>query len=177
MMPSRHRADPLRGLIVASICLLSLSAPLLFARSFDDEPSLREQIRFAAEMAQKGNWREAILRWERVLAEDPHNPRLHNNLAVAYETLGEYDKAEEEYQRALKYDPHRKEIRENYALSQNFYNLYRKNGETPAPDAADGEPPGPDEAAADPDSSSEQGPEDEGTSEQKDDGGEDPRDG
>src|SRR5437867_4900787 len=95
------------------------------------EGELREQIRFGAEMAQKGNWREAMFRWQRALQQQPTNSRLHNNLAVAYETLGDYAHAEEEYKLALKRDPDLKEVRENYALFHNFYDRYRGNQNRP----------------------------------------------
>ena len=89
--------------------------------------SVKGQIRFGAEMAQKGNWREAIFRWKKALEIDPQNPRLHNNLAVAYETQGDFKSAEGEYKAALELNPHLKEARENYALFQNFYERYKKS--------------------------------------------------
>jgi len=88
------------------------------------EADVSAQIRFGAEMAQKGNWREAIFRWKKALQSNPENARLHNNLAVAYETLGEYGLAEEAYKLALKHGPGVKEIRQNYALFRNFYDRY-----------------------------------------------------
>src|SRR5437867_10386044 len=92
-------------LLLAAFCAPPHSA---FARE-----ETKQQIRFGAEMAQKGNWREAIFRWKRALEHDASNPRLHNNLAVAYETLGEYLQAEEEYKAALRLDPHVREIRQS----------------------------------------------------------------
>ncbi len=58
-------------------------------------------MRFAAAMAEKGNWREARYRWEMVAREQPDNGRVLNNLAVAAEVLGRFDEAEELYDRAL----------------------------------------------------------------------------
>ena len=82
-------------------------------------------------MAKQANWREAIFRWQRVLALAPDNPRIHNNLAVAYESLGEYDKAEAEYRAALA-SPHAPdEIKENHELFLKFYNRYKEGGGPP----------------------------------------------
>lgn len=71
-------------------------------------------MRFGAEAAERGLWREAMFRWERVLKTDPDNPRLHNNLAVAYESLGHFDQARQEYEAARRLDPDSREIRNNF---------------------------------------------------------------
>ena len=74
----------------------------------------KDEMRFGSEAAERGLWREAMFRWERVLKSDPSNPRLHNNLAVAYESLGQYDRARTEYEEARRLDPDSKEIRTNF---------------------------------------------------------------
>jgi len=74
----------------------------------------KAEMRFGSEAAERGLWREAMFRWERVLKSDPSNPRLHNNLAVAYESLGQYDRARTEYEEARRLDPDSKEIRGNF---------------------------------------------------------------
>lgn len=71
-------------------------------------------MRFGAEAAERGLWREAAFRWERVLKNDPGNARLRNNLAVAYESLGQFELARKEYEEARRLDPERKEIRINF---------------------------------------------------------------
>jgi len=65
------------------------------------EADLAEILRFAAEVAQKGDWREARYRWEQAAKIDPDNPRILNNLAVASEVLGEDDRAERFFARAV----------------------------------------------------------------------------
>ena len=102
---------------------------------------LPRQIRFGAEMARQGNWREAIFRWERALALDPKNPRLHNNLAVAWEFLGQYGKADAAYRAALEIPSVPREVRENYELFQKFYERHRE-GTAPAAQPAAEPPPG-----------------------------------
>ncbi|MES1211466.1 MAG: tetratricopeptide repeat protein, partial [Acidobacteriota bacterium] len=51
------------------------------------------QISFGVDMARRGLWSEALFRFHQAETLDPRNPRVLNNLAVAYEATGEYDKA------------------------------------------------------------------------------------
>jgi hypothetical protein len=80
---------------MAAILVLSPSA--LSAGS----AKTKNPARFAADMAERGNWREAKYRWEIALLEQPDNPRIMNNLAVAAEVLGEMEQAKTYYQRAV----------------------------------------------------------------------------
>lgn len=114
MSPRRARA-----VLFSSLLLLSLGQPPEAKAGAKDD--ITRQIRFGAEMARQGNWREAIFRWQRALAVAPDNPRLHNNMAVAYESLGEYDKAEAEYQAALASTNPPDEVRENHEAFLKFY--------------------------------------------------------
>ncbi|MFQ5720747.1 MAG: tetratricopeptide repeat protein, partial [Acidobacteriota bacterium] len=57
-------------------------------------------LAFAVSLARKGLWREATFRFRELVRKDPNNPRLWNNLAVAYEASGQYEKAREAYERA-----------------------------------------------------------------------------
>jgi hypothetical protein len=65
------------------------------------ETDLKDAMRFAADMAQHGNWREAKFRWEQAAALQPDDPSLLNNLAVAHEALGEPERARPLYEQAL----------------------------------------------------------------------------
>jgi len=65
------------------------------------EVKTKNPARFAAEMAERGNWREAKYRWEIALREQPDNPRVLNNLAVAAEVLGDVEQARHYYEAAL----------------------------------------------------------------------------
>ncbi len=58
-----------------------------------------DPLLFAAEMAQKGNWREAMFRWRTAEKAAPDNPLILNNLAVAMETRGQVEEAGEMYAR------------------------------------------------------------------------------
>ena len=94
--------------------LLLLALFPLPARSAGNEAF--EQMEFGVRAAKKGLWREALFRWEKALKLLPENPRLLNNLAVAYETSGNHAKAEELYAAALRQAPDNRDIRQNYEL-------------------------------------------------------------
>ena len=66
---------------IAGMWLLAAVAALVWARSGATE--VDNTLKFAAEMAENGNWREAMYRWELASSEIPENPRIINNLAVA----------------------------------------------------------------------------------------------
>jgi hypothetical protein len=81
---------------IAALATLLLLAP---CRAASDD--VDETLRFAAQMASKGNWREARFRWEQAFRAQPQNAHVLNNLAVASEALGEPDNARDLYARAL----------------------------------------------------------------------------
>lgn len=80
----------------------------------------RSDFEFANKLAREGLWQEAIYRWQKSMTADGGSAALHNNLAVALESLGRYEEAEREYQLALKRDPANVKIQSNY-------NLFKKN--------------------------------------------------
>jgi tetratricopeptide (TPR) repeat protein len=89
---------------------------------------LQRQVKFGIEAAQMGLWQEAMFRWQRALAINPYSAIVHNNMAVAYETLGQFDEAAKAYEKALAYSKNRhEEIRENYEQFMAFYSVYRQS--------------------------------------------------
>ena len=97
------------------------------------------QLDFGVQAARKGLWREALFRWEKARKAAPEDSRVLNNLAVAYETIGEFGKADELYRAALRLDPDNRDLRQNYDLFSGFYKELRSrsapaSGEKP-PDA------------------------------------------
>jgi Tfp pilus assembly protein PilF len=72
------------------------------------------QMQFGIQAAQKELWNEAIFRWEKVIEINPDSGAAYNNLAVAYEKKGAWDKAEKAYEVALKFAPKNKYIQSNY---------------------------------------------------------------
>jgi len=89
-MSGRSLGRSLAALLVVSIGSLALAT------------GDAETLRFAADMAKRGNWREALYRWNRVTAKRPDDARILNNLAVAHEALGEPETARRYYERALR---------------------------------------------------------------------------
>jgi Tfp pilus assembly protein PilF len=105
-----------RLLLLLSLILVSVSCGSM--GSLDRDPELN--LKFGLEAARGNLWKEAILRWENALKLSPNNPKIHNNLAVAYENEGDYLKAEEHYKRALELDPANEGIKINYNSFKGF---------------------------------------------------------
>ena len=76
----------------------------------------KEQVEFGIKVAQNGLWHEAIYRWEKAVEIDPTYAAACNNLAIAYEQKGNFDKARKAYEKALQLDPNNLMIRQNYEL-------------------------------------------------------------
>lgn len=116
-----------RGFVLGCIgLLLSIAVALIPSRAASPKADIARQIRFGADMARQGNWHEAIFRWQRALAADPNSPRIHNNLAVAYESLGAYDKADAEYRAAAALPDAPEEVGRNHELFEKFYKRYKE---------------------------------------------------
>lgn len=95
-------------------------------------------VRFGTEMARKGNWREALFRWEQASRIEPDSSRIANNLAVAQEVLGDREAARSWYAKALELTPGDKVIRENVERASRSWK--RAGGEPlPPPPVAEGE--------------------------------------
>jgi Tfp pilus assembly protein PilF len=122
--------------LAALAVIASLAAP---ARAASDL-SPKQLMRFGVEAARQGLWREATARWERAVKDDGSNPRLHNNLAVAYESLGRFEEAEREYAEARKLAPDNREIHDN---QESFLQMHAapKPADAPAPAAPSAAPP------------------------------------
>ena len=88
---------------------------------------------------EKGLWREALFRWERASKLLPDNARILNNLAVAYETAGEFEKAQAMYTEALRLAPDNRDIRQNHTLFEAYYKdlLARKEHDASPPPTPD----------------------------------------
>lgn len=86
--------------------------------------SLAEQLSFAADMAKRGNWREAEFRWTKALQQAPKDPRILNNLGVAHEVLGNPEKSLEYYRQAEE-QSRDTQIRANFARFDRFWRAAR----------------------------------------------------
>ncbi len=83
------------------------------------------QLAFGVEMAKRGLWSEALFRFKQAARSDPGNPRIYNNMAVAYEALGNFEKALDHYQDAIKSDPGNRELKRNYSRFVEFYRAFK----------------------------------------------------
>ena len=113
-MTIRHRRWRLflaAGVVVIGCCLPALAGGA----------TVDELLRFGTEMARGGNWREAKFRWEQALRQDPADPRLLNNLAIAEEALGAPDHAGELYKQALAAGARDSRIHDNAMRSSLFW--------------------------------------------------------
>lgn len=94
----------------------------------------RSDFEFANRLAKEGLWKEAYYRWQKALATKSDSAALHNNLAVALESLNRLPEAEQEYQQAMKLAPGNTQIQSNYNrfkknLSKNDKDLRKNDNE------------------------------------------------
>ena len=109
-----------RGHQARTAVLLALSF-LLGCSSAKENTSWKDEKAYGAKMARQGFWREAAFRFERAVEIKPDDAQLQNNLAVAYESIGETTKALTAYKRALELDPNNQKIKRNYARFAEYY--------------------------------------------------------
>ena len=109
-----------RALVVATaLVALAPSAHVvarLHASSGDARSDAKEQVEFGIKVAQNGLWKEAAYRWEKAVQLDPTYGAAWNNLAIAYEQQGNFDKAREAYEKAVNLEPKNLLFRQNYDL-------------------------------------------------------------
>lgn len=90
------------------------------------------QDNFGVQMARMNLWREAMFRFERAIQINPADAQAHNNLAVAYEANGDFEKARKEYLEALKLDRGNPYIQKNYSRFVEFLSRNKKRQQTTA---------------------------------------------
>ena len=93
-----------------------------------------QQTQFGVKVALKGSWLEAAFRFEKAIKLGDASARTYNNLAVARESLGQFDQARAAYETALARqgdaDDERR-IRENYNRFLDFLKMNRPGDATP----------------------------------------------
>ncbi len=89
----------LKKLIALAVLGVAISAT--FAQAADRKAAV-EQVEFGIDAAKAGLWREATYRWERAVELDPGYAAAFNNLAIAYEQAGQFEKAKQAYQKAAR---------------------------------------------------------------------------
>lgn len=99
-------------------------------RSTIDLSTARGQTQFGMQAAKMDLWREAQFRFKRAVELNPGNAMAYNNLAVAYEGIGEYEQAREAYLYALNIDRGNEYIQRNYSR---FVEFHSKRASEPLP--------------------------------------------
>jgi len=89
---------PLQRLVALALGFSTLGVSAVRAAS---GLSQEQALRFAADMAAQGSWREAQYRWRQIAAADASNANVTNNLAVAAEVAGRFEEAFELYDKAV----------------------------------------------------------------------------
>lgn len=102
----------IRTLVLAYV--LTVAAPI--TAEADERSDAQAQVDFGIAVAQRGLWREAIYRWKRASELDPSYAPAWNNLGIAYENQGAFDKARDAYETALDLEPNNLDIQQNYDL-------------------------------------------------------------
>jgi Tfp pilus assembly protein PilF len=103
----------MRSIAFAVVVLALAPQASLAANARNDA---RAEVDFGIEVAQKGLWHEAVYRWERAVAIDPTYAAAFNDLAIAYEHEGQFEKAKKAYEKALELDPGNTFIKQNFDL-------------------------------------------------------------
>ena len=121
-----------RVALALGISTLGAQAALAAAAGLSQDQALR----FAADMAVQGNWREADYRWRQLAAVDASNANVTNNLAVAAEAVGRFDEALELYDKAVALTGSDARIVLNQTRARRLYEELRQDREdTPEADS------------------------------------------
>lgn len=115
-------------LTVTCLLVMTLAAGAAHGRKKQAPETQEAQLAFGVEMAQRGLWSEALFRFKQAARHRPGDPRILNNMAVAYEALGNFEKALDHYQDAIKSDPTNRELKRNYSRFVEFYRAFKPAG-------------------------------------------------
>jgi len=94
-----------------------LLVPFLIVLSFCSPDFYRYNVKMGIKAARMRLWKEALYRFQRA-STYRETAEVYNDMAVAYEALGDFKKAEYCYNKALQLDPRNERIRANYAIFQ-----------------------------------------------------------
>ena len=87
----------------------------------DRRSDARAQVEFGINVARKGLWMEAALRWKKATEIDPDYAAAWNNLGIGYEQLGKFNDARLAYERASTLEPTNSLITANYDQFREIY--------------------------------------------------------
>jgi Tfp pilus assembly protein PilF len=102
----------MRKILSSIVLVLALCAPPALAGNPRSEA--KSMVQFGIEVAQKNLWTAAMHWWEKAIETDPTYAAAFNDLAVAYEHEGLFEKARKAYDTAISLDPKNASIRQNY---------------------------------------------------------------
>src|SRR5436309_3235646 len=121
----REGRSTMKGMLRLSILFATLALSIGCSHHSDlTRPAAQDN--FGVQMARMNLWREAMFRFERAIEINPGDAQAHNNLAVAYEANGDFEKARKEYLEALKLDRSNPYIQKNYSRFVEFLSRNRK---------------------------------------------------
>jgi Tfp pilus assembly protein PilF len=126
----------MRRAFLSCLTLLALLLIVVSCRSAADTKTSETQRQFGVRMAKMNLWREAMFRFQRAVQLDPEGAQAHNNLAVAYEANGDFDKAADEYKIAMRLDKSNQYIQKNYSRLVEFQQRNKKRQQQQAARAA-----------------------------------------
>jgi Tfp pilus assembly protein PilF len=109
--------------VVTTLVLLGLSLPAYGGKVKPN--SKNAQLEFGVKMARLGLWSEALFRFRQAERHEPNNAKVINNIAVAYEAIGQFERAYETYQRGIKAAPGNADMKRNYARFVEFYRNFK----------------------------------------------------
>lgn len=112
-----------RAFVTSSLILLAV---LMAGCGSGNPEHAGTQKDFGVRMARMNLWREAMFRFKRAVEIAPSDAMAHNNLAVAYEANGDFDKAGEEYRTAIRLDKSNTHIQKNYSRFVEFTQRNKK---------------------------------------------------
>lgn len=121
-----------RSVTVALRASAALAAVLALAScSSSPREDWKSQKSYGAQMARKGFWREALFRFQKAATIHPEDAEIQNDLAVAYESLGETAKALTAYKKAIELAPNDPKIKRNYARFAEYYTAVQRASSPP----------------------------------------------
>jgi hypothetical protein len=122
--------------VAAAFALSALAVAAGACSSGSSHEAWRAENAYGTEMARKGFWREALFRYEKAAHMHPDDPQVQNNLAVAYESIGDTSHALSAYKRALELAPQDAKIKRNYARFAEYYTSVQRAASLPAPSSS-----------------------------------------
>ena len=90
------------------------------------------QVQFGVDMAQRGLWSEALFRFRQAERMGDNRASVLNNIAVAFEALGQVDQAQTYYKKALDQDPRNAGLKRNYSRFVEFYQSFKPDQPAPS---------------------------------------------